>query len=356
MKKKTNISQRRLINQQLKGTKFKTPKDIVSWMGAMQAQDYNMAKLAIGVRLPESTDKMIEEAFNKGEILRTHLLRPTWHFVSADDIYWLLELTGPRLRASLETRHKELGITEKIINQSQTVIKKSLAGGRQLSRDELIAKFRKAKISCDSSQAYHLLITAEFDGLICSGSMKGKEQTYALLADRAPRKKKISREEALEKLAQKYFSSHGPATLQDFIWWSGLSAADARKALESASSKIVSEKIDSQLYWSSRPTPATKGNSAYLLPAFDEFIISYRDRTPSLRVAHHSRAISSNGIFKPVVVADNHVIGTWKKILKKGTLRIELNLFEQTNKNTKILIEKAALAYGKFLNQKIEII
>ncbi|HCT30673.1 MAG TPA: hypothetical protein DIW31_08030 [Bacteroidales bacterium] len=203
----SDISNIRLINQQVTATKFKTAKDIVGWMGAMQAQDYAMSKWAIGTRLPSSTIKMVEEAIDKGEIIRTHLLRPTWHIVSADDIYWLLELTAPKIKASLRTRHKGLGLTESIIAKCNTLIHEALVGGKYLTREELVVILQNAKIATNENRTSHIMLSAELDGIVCSGATKGKKQTYALLKERVPKPKSLTREQALEKIARRYFTS-----------------------------------------------------------------------------------------------------------------------------------------------------
>ncbi|MEW6108889.1 MAG: winged helix DNA-binding domain-containing protein [Nitrospirota bacterium] len=338
-------------------TKFKTVKDIVGWMGAMQAQDYAMVKWAIGVRLPGSTVQVIETAINNGEIIRTHLLRPTWHFVSADDIYWMLELTAPQIKASLKSRHKELGLSETIFSKSNTIIEKALRGGKHLIREELAAELGKAKIATDDNRASHLLLRAELDGIVCSGATKGGKQTYALLEERVPKTKSLTKGEALAALAKKYFTSHGPATLQDFVWWSGLSVSDAKHALEMVKSDFISEIIDSQTYWLANlfSIPGTDKKVVNLLPAFDEFIISYKDRSVSLPFENHNKTVSNNGIFRPVIVVNGQVTGIWKRTIKNDKVIVETELFKQPNKTTKSLIEKASIQYGHFLEKKTEI-
>lgn len=352
-----DIAHLRLVNQQIAGTTFQNVKDLVGWMGAMQAQDYAMVKWAVGVRLPHSTDQSIEAAINKGEIIRTHLLRPTWHLVSADDIYWLLALTAPRIKASLKTRHRELGLSETVMTKSRTIIENALSGGQHLTREALIAELQKANIATDNNRASHIFSRAELDGVICSGAVKGKKQTYALLEERVPKTSPLAKEEALARLARKYFTSHNPTTLQDFAWWSGLSVSDARQALESVQSDFVSETIDSQPYWFSNAssTPKTGQESVYLLPAFDEFIISYKDRSASLPFENHNKAVSNNGIFWPIIVVNGQVTGTWKRTVKKDTVIVEIKHFNQTNKPTMGLIEKAARQFGNFLGKKTEI-
>jgi len=352
-----DIAKIRLSSQQIAETKFKAVKAIVAWMGAMQAQDYAMVKWAIGVRLPNATDRVIETAINDGEIIRTHLLRPTWHFVSAADIYWMLELTAPQIKASLKSRHKELALSETIFARSNTIIEKALRGGKHLTREELIAELGKAKIATDENRASHLLLRAELDGIACSGATEGGKPTYALLAARVPKTKPLTREEALAKLAKKYFTSHGPATLQDFVWWSGLSVGEAKHALEMTRSDFVSETIASQTYWLTHffSLPKIDKESVYLLPAFDEFIISYKDRSASLPSENHNKTISNNGIFRPVIVVNGQATGIWKRTVKKDKVMVETEFFKQPNKTTKSLVEKAAIRFGDFLEKKTEL-
>ncbi len=215
----------------------------------MQAQDYNMSKWAVGVRLPGSTNKTIETAIDMAEIIRTHLLRPTWHIVSAKDIYWLLELTAPRIKASLKSRHKELEISEYVIKKSKKIIEDALLGDHHLTREELVGKLENSKIKTNNNRASHIFLMAELDGLICSGKIKGKKQTYALLEERVSRKKNFNREESLAELSKGYFKTRGPATLQDFAWWSGLTLTDAGKAFETVKEDFISEMINSRTFW-----------------------------------------------------------------------------------------------------------
>jgi len=353
----TDIANIRLISQQIEQTKFKTVKELVDWMSAIQAQDYAMAKWAIGIRLPNATDRVIETAMKQGEIIRTHLLRPTWHFVSADDIYWMLALKATPIKASLRSRNKQLGLSESIIVRSNAILENALKGGKQLPREELLAELVKAGIPIDENRASHLLVRAEMDGVVCSGATEGKKLTYALLEERVPKPNLPTREEALAKLAKKYFSSHGPATLSDFTWWSGLSFNDAKHALEMVKSDFNVETIDAQMYWylKSYSIRQTDIEAAYLLPAFDEFIISYKDRRAALPFENFSKAVSNNGIFRPVVVVNGQVMGIWKRKINRNTVMVETELFQQPDQATKRLIEKAANQYGQFLEKETEI-
>ena len=305
----SDISTPRLQNQQIAATNFRTVKELVGWMGAMQAQDYNQAKWAIGTRLPHLTEEQIESAFNQGEIFRTHLMRPTWHFVSADDIYWLLELTAKQIKSTTKSRHRDLGLTENDLKKSKEVFVKSLEGNRALTREELGDQLNLAGINTFEQRLPHILMEAEIDGIICSGGIQGKKQTYALLAERVLVKKAFSKDEALALLAKKYFTSHGPATLPDFVWWSGLPIADARKALEMNKATLISETIGTDTYWfaDSVYLPSSPPDSVYLLPAFDEYLISYKNRSAAITLEDHTKAISNNGIFRPIIVVNGQI-------------------------------------------------
>jgi hypothetical protein len=355
--KLTDIANARLINQQIERPIFKTVKDIVSWMGALQAQDYSMAKWAIGVRLPAATNQVVETAIHKGEIIRTHILRPTWHFISADDVYWMLALRAAPIKASLQARWKQLGLSESIMAKSNQIMENLLQGGKSLTREELLAELTKAGIPIDENRASHLLVVAELDGLLCSGAIKNGKLTYALLEERVPKANLPTREEALAKLAKKYFNSHGPATSPDFAWWSGLSLKDASRALEMVKRELTSETIESQTYWypETQIQPLPGEGAAYLLPAYDEFLISYTDRRATLPGENFSKAVSNNGIFRPVIVAHGQVVGIWKRTVKKGKVLLETEFFQSPDRTVSALIKKAAKPYGHFVDLAPEI-
>jgi len=346
-----------MLNQQIASPGFSSAKELVTWMGAMQAQDFNQAKWALGLRLPHLTEIQIEEAFNHGDILRTHLMRPTWHFVSPDDIYWLLELSAKQIKSAMKARNRQLELTEDVFKKSQQVMLKSLEGNRTLTRDELGVYLNNAGIKTNEQRLPHILMEAEIDGIICSGGIKAKKQTYTLLSERVPVKKKISTEEALALLAKKYFASHGPASLPDFIWWSGLPVSEARKALDMNKSDLYSATINNEVYWYTEPVSVIqpKADSVYLLPAFDEYLISYKNRNAAITADHHKKAISNNGIFWPVIVVNGQISGVWKRTLKKDKVLIELDHFRHHNKNENRLIDEAAEKYGCFSGLKSEV-
>ncbi|KAA6346662.1 hypothetical protein EZS27_005850 [termite gut metagenome] len=341
----------RLVSQQLSGTGMQTPKEVVSWMGAMQAQDYAMAKWGVGIRFSGSTDNIVEEAFNHGEILRTHVLRPTWHLVAPENIRWMLSLSADKIKASARSRDRDLEITEELYSQVNGIIHKSLEGNNHLTREAVGEALQKAGIAVDTSRMIHFMMRAEVEGIVCSGALQGKSHTYALLDERVPPTKPLHKEEALAKLAQLYFTSHCPATLQDFVWWSGLSQTEAKKGLEAVKSGFVAEEMNGGTYWIAEPfkNVPSVDTSVYLLPAFDEYIISYRDRKAVLPSENQSKAVSSNGIFRPTIVANGQVIGLWKKSNTKNE-PVRLTFFEPSPVFTNNEINQTIYAFGAFLD------
>jgi hypothetical protein len=346
------IPSTRLASQHITSAKFHTAKGLVGWMGAMQAQDEGMAKWAVGVRLPGSTLADIQQALDAGEIFRTHVLRPTWHLVSAGDIHWMLALSAPRLKTVLKSRHAGLGLTDAVVAKSCHLIESALRDGRHLKRAELVAVLDQAGIATNENRASHLFFCAEIEGIVCSGPERDGKPTYALLPERAPEKRSLSKEEALAYLANIYFTSRCPATLQDFRWWSGQTTQDARQALDLVKSNFVSETIGNKTYWldpSAEHPPVSALDTLHLLPAYDEFMISYQDREASLQQADSPRMISSNGIFRPVIVLDGQVIGIWRRKTEKKTVLVEVELFKPADQTIIHRIQEEAVRHAHFL-------
>ncbi len=351
-----NIGIWRQKNQKLSETEFTSPKDLVAWMGAMQAQDYQMAKWAIGLRIRNATDTLVDEAVNGGQILRTHLMRPTWHFVTSDDIYWMLMLTAPRLRVALKSRKKRLEITPLVERKSNDLIINTISVNGYSTREELTTVFKNAGFSLIDNRAAHLLLIAELEGLICSGPVMNNKPSYALLNDQVPQKKTLTHDEALSKLARRYFSSHGPATVRDFAWWSGLSMKDAAAGIEMIKKDLISRQDEISTYWMSHSTMEEVSDpTVYLLPAYDEFLISYRDRTASIPMEKQRKTISTNGIFYPIIVRKGKVIGKWKRTSNNTELLIEADLFQNPPGRIIKEIEKRASSYGNFLGLNVSL-
>jgi hypothetical protein len=322
----TEILAHRLRNQQLAGTNYTTPAEIAACLGAVQAQDYAQSKWAFGVRLPGLQDADVEQAFANRTIIRTSLLRGTLHIVAARDVRWLLTLVAPRIIASCAARYKELELDEALLSKAKTIIGKVLDGGNQLTREEISHALAQHQILATGVRLSFIIQRAAFDQIICYGTRRGNEFTFTLLDECVPAKASKPREEALAELAQRYFNSHGPASLPDFAGWSGLTLTDAKIGLEQVKSTLYASVVKGQSYWG--PLAGETYNerllSIYLLPAFDEYLIAYRDRSLCLDSIYTSRVLTTNGIFYPIIVVEGQVIGTWKRLVKKDKVLVEI--------------------------------
>jgi len=345
-----DIAQLRLYNQHIAHQTFTKPGDIVKYLGAVQAQDYAGAKWALGLRLKGSTDAAIDKAMADGSIIRTHVLRPTWHFVTPADARWMIELTAPRINAFSASRYRQLQLDSAVFKRSNDALAKALEDNKQLNRAEMMAALNQAGVATDDLRFIHLLMRAELDKVICSGTRQGKQFTYALFDDRIPMSKPLAKEEALAQLATRYFTSHGPATLPDFTWWSGLSGADAKSGLEMVKPQLASTWVEGREYWMAKEQPIVndKVPVAHLLPAFDEFAVAYSDRTAIVNPEYLTQA--RHVIFDPSIVINNQVVGTWKRIIKKNAVDITLNPFGKLTKTQEKAVEAAAGRYRKFIN------
>lgn len=354
--KSLDIISRRLHNQRLVGKKFNTPEEVVDWFGAIQAQEYAPAKWALGKRINNASDEKIDKAFNEGRFLRTHVMRPTWHFVMPGDIRWMLKLTAPRVNQVLGYYNRKSGLNDKVFVRSNDIITKTLRGGKHLTRTEIVNELKKSKIATDDLQrSGHLMGRAELDAVICSGPRRGRQFTYALLEERVPKTKNLDRDESLAKLTWKYFRSHGPATLQDLVWWSGLTTADARAGLEMNKSKLMNEEVDGKTYWFTNTISLGKipSPTAYLMSVYDEYTIAYKDRSALFDPRFEIKV--GNAIFNLVLVIDGRVAGMWKRTFKKDTVDITVNPYDKLNKAEKLAVTQAAENYSKFLNMKVKL-
>ncbi len=349
-----SIAHRRLIQQRISQRQRATPAEVVSWLGAVQSQDYLGAKWSLGMRMQTATDGLIERAFSEGAILRTHVMRPTWHFVSPHDIRWLLELTGPHVNAGNATMYRRLELDEALFSRSNNVISKAVER-RQLTREELAAALAGAGIAAKGLRLIYLILRAEIDALICSGPRRGKQFTYMLLDERAPQARRLPRDEALAELARRYFTGHGPATLRDFVWWSGLTTADAKASLDLAASQLAREEIGELTYWfsPSMPVSDSSGGEAFLLPTYDEFLIGYASFDKSRKGGNVE---NENFKFNSTIVINGEVMGTWKRTFKNKTVVIEIAPFKSLNASEKKAVRLAAQRYGEFLDMPVDLV
>jgi hypothetical protein len=334
--------------------RFSSAEEVVRWMGCVQAQDFAMGKWGVGLRFSDAKDAAIEADFDAGRILRTHVLRPTWHFVLPEDIGWIVRLTGPRVHAGALSMQRQMGIDKAVLSKSKKLLTKALTDGHVLTRAEVAVLFSRGKINTDDIRMGMLMMDAELDGLICSGPRRGKQFTYRLLTERGL---DLSGDAALGELARRYFVSRGPATVADLAWWGGLSLGQAKRGLDVARGSLACEVVDGREYWfgaAGFAGGASFGAAAVLLlPAWDEYTVAYKDRSDFLHTDHVGR--SSYGL-KPVVVVNGKVVGVWRRVLGKGEVVVELSPFAPLSSATVRAIGAAVKRYGVFLGLKARVV
>lgn len=310
----------------------------------------------MGMRTRGATDASIERAFAEGSILRTHVLRPTWHFVTPADIRWMLGLTAPRVKAAMAYYDRKLELDDGLFRRSNAAIVRALRDGKHLTRAEIAEVLRRARVDVTSSQRLgHILLRPELDGLICSGARRGKQFTYALLDERAPAAPALSRDEALLELTKRYFATRGPASANDFAWWSGLTVADAKRGAEMAA--LEREVIDDRTYWSDPSVSAwrSRAATAFLLPNYDEYFIGFSDRSAiGRRLASTGSASFGDALFAHVVVVDGQLVGGWKRTVAKDSVKIDLRLLARLTSREQRAVDSAARRYAAFLGRSLE--
>jgi hypothetical protein len=316
-----------------------------------------MAKWAIGLRLPGSTDDTIENAFNQGAILRTHVMRPTWHFVAPKDIRWLLKLTAPRVKIINGFTYRQQNLDSSIFKRSNDIIAKALEGGKHLTRTELQAALKQKKIVAEGIRLICLMMQAELDGIICSGARKGKQHTYALLEERASFAKPLLKEEALVLFAERYFTSRGPATVRDFSTWSGLPVSDAKDAVSRLSTKFIVEKINGReyLFIPECFDAEKKVQTDFLMPDYDEYGMSYKDRTAIRSAPDDFKHFTGvNPVFNRLIILNGKIEGTWKRTIKNNAVVVETVPFRPLSSAKQRALAKAIKTYSKFAGNGVE--
>jgi DNA glycosylase AlkZ-like len=339
------------------GNRFEKPEDVVSWLGAVQAQDYPSAQWAVGQRLKDGSADGVDAAFANGTILRTHVMRPTWHFVVPADIRWLLGLTGPRVNAICGTYYRKFGLDDRTFAKSRAALIAAMTGGNYLTRSAVRRVLEKARIvrpADDPLRLIFLLIRAELDAVICSGPRVGKQFTYALLDERVPNGQILKRGEAAAALARRYFVSHGPATMKDFMWWSGLTAAAARAGHGAIASELIEDVLGGVKYWGPPPSKLKSDPhaTAYLLAAFDEGLLSYRDNRTEL-ARYGPQLTVANGY---AIVIDGRVVGTWRRTVRASTVTIQTTPFDTFTRRQMNAVNEAAERYGRFLGMNVAVV
>lgn len=323
-----SIGNQRLIHHHIAHKNDLSAEAVVTWMGAMQAQEYKQALWGIGARMQSATLADVEMAIANREIVRTWSQRGTIHFIPAPDTLWMLQLCASRIVAGHGRRMKQLELTEAIIKQGEKLVINALQGQKIMTRAELFALFEDAGISTAGQRGYHIVWHLAHVGVICMGPMRNKEQTFVLLHDWVLNLRQLSSEEALTELVWRYFASHAPATEHDFARWSGLNLTDTRRGIENNRHRLHPVQINTTTYWVADVSSDKPSQRVYLLPAFDEYLLGYQDRSAVLDEEHSQKVVpGNNGVFQPIIVYDGAVVGTWRHKLTKKTVDITLHPF-----------------------------
>jgi winged helix DNA-binding protein len=347
----SDIGLKRLRTQRLAGPPLSRAIDVVAWLGAVQAQELPVAKWSLAQRARGVTNATVERDLAAGRILRTHVLRPTWHFVLPQDIRWMVELTAPRINAKMAYYDRQLELTDAVYRRCNRLIGRALSDGRHRTRRELAAVLQSGGVAVHPQRLGHIMMRAELDLVVCSGAPAGKQQTYALVEQRAPRSRSLARDEAIAELAQRYFTSHGPATLKDYMWWSSLTAADVRRSVEIAGSKLKRETVEGRTYWSSGAIRGAREASprALLLQGYDEFIVGYTESKDALNLAGLTGAARLGQLsFLHAVAIQGQVVGHWRRA-PGDAATLELQLARSLARAERRALDAEVKRYGVFL-------
>lgn len=352
-----SIARRRFASQHLIAPTLRSAVDVVRALGAVQAQDYPNAKWAIGQRSKGLIDADIEQAFGRGNILRTHVLRPTWHFVAPEDARWMLELTGPRVKASMASYDRKLGLDAPAFRKNHAILERALRDGQQLTRAELRETLERGGLRVPSGQHVgNLLLRAELDRIVISGARRGKQFTYALFDARVPPAPARDRDEALGELARRYFATRSPATVHDFSWWSGLSMGDARRAIEIADRSLAREVVDGREFHAARRTPraARRVRIAHLLPNYDEYFIGFKDRSAfAERLGAMPTEPQFDGVWGHGLFVDGQIVGAWRRAPDASD--VVLRPLVRLTPAERDLVRQAGRRFERFLGNPVNI-
>jgi hypothetical protein len=342
-----NLAAQRLRSQHLAKPDFGSAADVVRWFGAVQAQDFLGAMYAIGLRMRSATESSVEQSVRDGSIVRTWPMRGTLHFVPPEDARWMLKLSEERQIARARPYRERAGVTPEILRGAGRVLEQVLRDGRTMTRAEVYHELDAARLDSGGGRGFYYLKYWAQRGLICLGPRRGKQHTVALLEHWAPRSRKLGRDEGLAELATRYFTSHGPASTQDFAWWGGLGASEARRAVESVRQKLLSESVGGRDYWmTSEAIPAARRRGkAHLLPAYDEFTVAYADRGAVIAAAHLRKAGFGIG---PVIIIDGRIVGGWKRRLAKAVV-VDLKFLEKPAAGQTSAAAQATRRYAEFI-------
>ena len=343
-----SIARRRLARQGLSSTPFTRPEDVVGWLVAMQSQERGIAPWSIGQRTRSAGLADVRRALEAGTILRTHVLRPTWHYVRDVDARWLLELSAPRVIAATRSYFRREGIDEALMKRARRVLERELRDGRHRTRNELGASFASAGLALETNRVGYVLMQAELELLVCSGAPRGKQHTYALFDERVPAAPALERT-PLAELAWRFFTSRGPATAADFAWWSGLTRTQARRGIEEVGDELISFEDEGRTYWEPEEAPGDtrEADGFRWLQAYDEYLVSYSD---SRHVHGGAPPGSRSGPIEllHVLVHDGRIVGRWRRRPGKRSTTLEVRLSSRPSRSRRAELGRSVGRFSDF--------
>lgn len=354
----SEIGNYRLSSQGVSQAAFERPEQVVTHLVAMQAQDYNGVLWAIGARLKDGKQSLVEQAIRERKIVRTWPMRGTLHFVAAQDVRWLLKLLTPRVISATAARQRQLEIDDEVLRQTRKVVTRALEGGKELTRQEMYTVLEQGGIAPTGQRGIHLLGRLSQEGLLCLGAHQAKQPTFVLLDEWLPPSRELTGDEAFAELAQRYFTGHGPATLGDFERWAGIKISDARRGLEAVKTELQREEIGGQTYWLGSEISVTNevGSKVYLLAGFDEFILGYKDRSAVLAPEFANLIVpGGNGVFLPTIVSAGQVVGLWKRVTKRNKIIITPVPFTSLSPAQLAALSAPLAQYSTFLETPVEL-
>jgi hypothetical protein len=359
--KPPEIARRRIRNSRLTGDGFGSADEAVRWHLAMQAQEYGPAKWSIGQRSKGVDDADVDAAITDGTIVRTHVLRPTWHFVARDDIRWLLAVSGPRVQQGNAGRHRQLGLDARTLTRAEKVTTSALEGGNRLTREELATEFDRRRLDRGGQRFPYLLMHCELVGLIGSGGRKGKQHTYALLDERVPPDRRpLDRDAALVELVRRYLGSHGPATVKDMSWWSGLTMTDIRHAIDLLGDEVARDDVDGLSFVSAsseRSTRPPAAGGAHLLQTYDELVVGYTEsRFHGEAVGDLAREAWNDRTYPTgVFLLRGRVFGHWRRTLDAKRIRVAIHTYADATAADERSLGAATRRFGRFVGLPVEV-
>ena len=341
----------RLHNQHVWGKPLDSPETVVGWLGAMQSQEFAYARWSVAQRTRTASAHPIDRAFAEGSVLRLHVIRPTWHFVNAADVRWILKVSAPRVHALNAYYYRQMEVDADLAGRAGKVFAKALRG-KQLTRTEMAAVLKRNGIEADGVRLAYVLIWAELEGLICSGALRGRQHTYALLDERAPKAAEMTRDEALAELTRRYFASRGPATLKDYKTWASLTASEARKGLEMVKELFETETVDGRVYWFAAPIGKARPSFPVvdLVQGYDEYVMSYSEsRDVMFKPAPPNLRPLDRSSYYHALLLNGRLIGHWRHQIDKGRAVIQTQFSRSLASEEKTAFDQAIARYGEFL-------